>query len=169
MDGYKMDYDIPRNLYAFSLSGFTSRILWRLKPLNMCYEVWPNNIDHYLQMLVYEQPKYILGLGTYFGIDQDNIRIETVTKNQFRNTLIETNYQITKKLILEPFVRQVPQAKLASALGNSWCNLISWKIARLIEKGEVQSQYTFLHIPKSFRVSAAIEIIESMIQEICYN
>ncbi len=52
---------------------------------------------------------------------------------------------------------------MLSALGNSWCNLVSWKIMRLIEKGELQAKYNFLHIPKSFRTNTVIEIIEAMV------
>lgn len=128
----------------------------------MCYEVWSNNVDHYLQMLVHDQPKYILGMGTYSGIDQDAIRIETITKNQFRNEAIEKDLPNTKTILLKPFVKQIDQTKYASALGNSWCNLTSWKIARLIEKGELQAKYNFLHVPKSFRANTAIEIVEAM-------
>lgn len=167
MGGYNMsEFNISRNLYGFSLSDLTSRILWRLKPLDMCYEIWPNNIDHYLQMLIHDQPKYILGIGTYSGIDQDDIRIETITKNQFCNEAIEKDLQKEKTILLQPFVRPVDQTKYASAIGNSWCNLVSWKIARLIEKGELQSRYNFLHIPKSFKTNTALEIIEAMVQDI---
>jgi len=157
------DLRIPNDLYGFSLSGLTSRILWRLKPLDMCYEVWSNNIDHYLQMIIHDQPKHILGMGTYSGVDQAEIRIETVTKNQFRNEAIDKDLPKAKEIQLQPFVRQTDQTKYASALGNSWCNLVNWKIARLIEKGELQSQYAFLHIPESFRISTVINIIEAMI------
>lgn len=157
------DFYIPNNLYGFSLSGLTSRILWRLKPLDMCYEVCANNIDHYLQILIHDQPKYILGLGSYSGVDQDAIRIETVAKNQFRNEAIERDLPKSKTVTLQPFVRKINQTKYADALGNSWCNLVSWQIARLIEKGELQSSYNFLHIPESFRINTAIKIIEAMV------
>lgn len=80
--GYNMDeFEIQHNLYGFSLSSLTSKILWRLKPLEMCYQVFSNNIDHYLQMLIHDQPKCILGMGTYSGVAQDKIRIETIVKN----------------------------------------------------------------------------------------
>lgn len=157
------EFSIPNYLYGFSLSSLTSRILWRLKPLNMCYEVWSNNVDHYLQMLVHDQPKYILGMGMYSGIDQDAVRIETVIKNQFRNETIEDDLPKSKTILLKPFVRKIDQTKYASALGNSWCNLVSWKIARLIEKGELRSSYNFLHIPESFSTYTAIKIIEAMV------
>lgn len=157
------DFIIPKNIYGFSLSGFTSKILWQLKPLDMCYQVWPNNIDQYLEILIHDQPKYILGIGTYSGIDSELIRIETVTKNQFRNDVIDKKFSISKELPIKPFVKQTPQTKFASALGNSWCNLISWKIMRLIEGKKLNSRYTFLHIPGSFGFKYALDVIEKAI------
>ncbi len=115
--GYNMDeFSIPNNLYGFSLSGLTSKILWSLKPLDMCYEVWPNNVDHYLQMLVHDQPKYILGMRTYSGVDQDAIRIETITKNKFRNEAIEKDLPTTKTFLLKPFLKQIDRTKYAFCL-----------------------------------------------------
>lgn len=164
MDGFDMDeFYIPHDLYGFSLPGFTSKLLWQLKPLDMCYNVWSNNIDHYLQMLIHDQPKYILGMGTYLGIDQDAIRIETIVKNQFRNDAIEKEFSISKKLLIRPFIKQVAQAKYASAIGNSWCNLVSWKIVRLIENKTLHSKYSFLHIPQSFSFKNSMNFIEAMI------
>lgn len=150
------------NLYGFSLSGQTSRILWKLKNVDMCYEVWSNNIDHYLKMLIHDQPKYILGLGTYTGVDKDSIRIETISKNQFRNDVIENDFPISKQIVITPFVKESENTKLASALGNSWCNLISYKIMRLIENKELNSKYTFLHIPSSYDFNKAVEIIDEV-------
>ncbi len=165
MAGFNMaeEFYIPRNLYGFSLSGFTSKLLWRLKPLDMCYNVWPNNIDRYLEMLIHDQPKHIVGLGTYPGVDQDFIRIETLAKNQFRNSVIEKEFPLSKKLLIKPFVKQVPGAKFASGLGNSWCNFVSWKIVRLIEGKILQSQYSFMHIPNSFVFRNALETVELML------
>lgn len=156
------ELNIHNNLYSFSLSGQTSRILWKLKNVDMCYEVHSNNIDHYLKMLIHDQPKYILGLGTYIGVDKDNIRIETVTKNQFRNDVIEDDFPISKQIIINPFIKQSENTKLATALGNSWCNLISYKIMRLIENKELNSKYTFLHIPSSFNSNFAVDIIDRL-------
>ena len=160
------DLDLTNNLFGFSLSGQTSRILWKLKNVDMCYEVYSNNIDHYLKMLIHDQPKYILGMGTYTGVDKDNIRIETVTKNQFRNDVIENAFLISKQIVIDPFVKESENTKIASALGNSWCNLISWKIMRLIENKELKSQYTFLHIPSSFNSDFAVEIIDRLTEQL---
>lgn len=157
------DFSIQNNLYGFALSGLTSRLLWRLKPLRMCYSVWPNNIEQYLDILLHDQPKYIVGLATYSGGDPNFIKIETLTKNQFRNSVIENELPMSKKLLIKPFVKQIPQTKYASALGNSWCNLVSWKIVKLIEDEKLNSQYTFLHIPDSFKYRETLEVLEEML------
>lgn len=154
---------VPVYLYGFSLSGFTSKILWQLKSLDMCYQVWPNNLDRYLKILTHDQPKRILGIGTYSGVDRDHIRIETVTRNQFRNDVIDNEFLMSEEIPIKSFVKQVPRTKFTSALGNSWCNLVSWKIMRLIENKTLNSQYSFLHIPSQFSFNDALEIIEAMI------
>lgn len=156
------ELSIHNNLYGFSLSGQTSRLLWKLRNVDICYEIHSNNIDHHLKMLIHDQPKYILGMGTYTGVDKDKIRIETITKNKFRNDVIENNFPISKQIIISPFIRESVNTKLASALGNSWCNLISWKIMRLIENKELNSKYTFLHIPSSFNSDFALDIIDRL-------
>ena len=158
--------NISNNLYGFSLSGQTSRILWKLKNVDMCYEVHSNNIDHYLKMLIHDQPKYILGMGTYTGVDKDSIRIETITKNQFRNDVIKNDFPISKQIMISPFVKESENTKLASALGNSWCNLISYKIMKLIENNELNSKYTFLHIPSSFNSDFAMDIIDRLTEQL---
>jgi pyrrolidone-carboxylate peptidase len=53
---------------------------------------------------------------------------------------------------------------MADKLGNSWCNLISWKIMRIIKDGSLHSRFTFLHIPKVFPRAQAIEVINHMIK-----
>jgi len=155
--------DLIHYLYGFAFAGLPAKILYRLKAPDMCYIVYPNTIDHYLKMLIHDQPTYIFGMGIYSGVDQDSIRIETVAKNQFNNDAIEEEFPKSQTLILQPFVKELYQTKFASALGNSWCNLVSWNIASLIEKGELRSKYMFLHIPNSFKINLAIETIEALI------
>lgn len=97
MDGFNMDYEIPHNLYGFSLSGLTSRILWRLKPLDMCYQIWPNNIGQYLQILLHDQPKYILGMGTYtviyeFKCWENQHTIPTLVRSAFHERTLEFRF-----------------------------------------------------------------------------
>jgi pyrrolidone-carboxylate peptidase len=92
--------------------------------------VYPNNVEHYLEMLLHDQPPYILGLGTYSGVDQDQIR----------------------KVTINSFLSENSQMKSAEAMGNSHCNLVSWKIMQLINQGKLNAQYTFLHIPKNMKM-----------------
>lgn len=56
--------------------------------------------------------------------------------------------------------------KYATAMGNSWCNLISWKIVELIQNGKLKSHYTFVHIPKDFPISEAAEIINDALLQL---
>lgn len=75
-------------LYAFALTNSLGQVLYKLKAPNHCYIVWSNNIEHYLSLLLHDQPDHILGMGIYSGIDQDAIRIETIATNKFRNNPI---------------------------------------------------------------------------------
>lgn len=154
-------------LYAFVLTSSLGRLLYQLKEPDCCYIVWSNNIDHYLDLLLHDQPKFILGMGVYSGVDQDAIRIETYTINQFRNNPIEFDTNSPKKLFIDPFSKPlVDNSKLASGLGNSWCNLISWKIMRLINQKKLNSRYTFLHIPKLYPLYKSKKIIEEMLKAV---
>jgi pyrrolidone-carboxylate peptidase len=113
-------------------------------------------------MLLHDQPSRILGLGTYSGVDQDKIRVETVATNRFRNDSIEANapVEININNYLEPSSENF---KMASALGNSYCNLISWKIMRLISDGSLKSKYSFLHIPKGLYHTDLISLIDRLL------
>lgn len=139
---------LRQQIYGFAL-GSTGRLLYRLKNIDCCYLVFPNNLDKYLDMLVHDQPPYILGLGSYSGVDQDKIRIETICSNQFHNDLVDGD-QYTE-VEIKPFLEPSATMKYAKAIGNSYCNQVSWKIMQLINNGKLNSQYTFLHIPKTMK------------------
>lgn len=150
-------------IYGFALNGGTGRILYRLKQIDCCYLVHPNNVEHYLKMLLRDQPPYILGLGTYSGVDQDQIRIETVCSNQFRNEYIPGNEK--QKVKLNSFLWDNWQMKLTEAMGNFHCNLVSWKIIQLINQGKLNAQYTFLHIPRNMKPWVVTEVIDQKLFE----
>ncbi len=150
-------------IYGFALSGGTGRILYRLKQIDCCYLVYPNNVEHYLEILLHDQPSYVLGLGTYSGVDQDQIRIETICTNQFRNDYVDGKDK--QKVKINPFLSDNFEMKLAEAMGNSHCNLVSWKIMQLINQCELNAQYTFLHLPKNMRPWVATDIIDQKLSE----
>lgn len=149
-------------IYGFAL-GSTGRLLYRLKNTDCCYLIYPNNLNHYLSMLLHNQPPYILGLGSYSGVDQDQIRIETICTNQFRNDFIDGDQYI--ETAIKPFLKPTETMKYANAIGNSYCNQISWKIMQLINQGKFSSQYTFLHVPKTFDFRTAIDVIDLALLE----
>ena len=139
---------LSKQIYGFAL-GNTSRLLYRLKNIDCCYLVFPNNLDKYLDMLIHDQPSYILGLGSYSGVDQDKIRVETICSNQFRNDFVDGD-QYTE-VEIKPFLQPSTAMKYTKAIGNSYCNQTSWKIMQLINQGKLRSQYAFLHIPKTMK------------------
>lgn len=131
-----------KQIYGFALGG-TKNLLYRLKNIDCCYLVFPNNLDMYLDMLIHDQPDYVLGLGSYSGVDQDKVRIETICTNQFRNNLIDSN--TPQKMEINPFLQPTNKMKYASAIGNSYCNLVSWKIMQLInQKGSSPNTLSFM-------------------------
>lgn len=90
-------------------------------------------------------------MGTYSGVNQNQIRIETVCTNQFHNEYTAGN--------------EKQKIKLAEAMGNSHCNLVSWKIMQLINQSKLNAQYTFLHIPRNMKPWVVTEIIDKKLIE----
>lgn len=116
-----------------------------------------------MEMIIHDQPKYILGLGSYSGIDNDKIRIEQVCTNKFRNNTYDGNPY--KEIQINSFIKPSSIFKYASGIGNSYCNLNSYRIMSLIEEKRLSSQYTFLHIPKSMNHFEASREIDKALKE----
>lgn len=149
-------------IYGFAFGrNLSASVLWRLKNIDCCYQIFPNNLDRYLQMLLHDQPEYILGLGVYSGVDQDKIRIETKCSNQFRNDFIKGNE--FEEILISPYLKPSILTKYAEGIGNSYCNMVSWQIMQLILQKKLRSQYTFLHIPKSLGTITLVKEIDSLL------
>jgi len=103
-----------------------------------------------------------LGLGVYTGIEQGKILIETTCSNQFRNGFIERN--APQKIIIKPYLKPYEHSKFSEGMDNSFCNIASWRIIKLISEGKLLSQYTFLYLPKSMKVRLAISEIDTMLE-----
>ena len=147
---------LSKQIYGFAL-GSTSRLLYRLKNIDCCYLVFPNNLDKYLNMLIHDQPPYILGLGSYSGVDQDKIRIETICSNQFRNDFVDDNQYAETEI--KPFLKPTAMMKYAKTIGNFYCNQISWKIMQLINQGKLHSQILISRKPSNTRIKYRIWIL----------
>lgn len=135
-------------IYAFAFQKWNIgvRVLYRLNNIDHCYPVWPNNFSRYLDMLIHDQPEYVLGLGSYPGRDQDHIRIETVCTNRFGNGFLAGNILQTRQI--NSFIPLLPGFKLADNLGTFWCNRASWEITGLIQSGKLSARFAFLHLPQ---------------------
>lgn len=139
--------------FAFTKRNISYQTLYCLRNIDCCYLLWgEKSINKYLEFLLEHQPEFILGLGIYTGRDQKKIRIETKCSNGLSKTDIN------------PFLKPYQNSIFAESIGNSFCNLASWKIMELINLGNLKSRYTFLHLPKSMAPSFAVEEIESMIK-----
>ena len=150
---------MKNQIYGFALGKTrTSKILYSLSKVDHCYLLFKNNLGHYLSVVLRGRPKYLLGLGTYSGIDQEKIRIETKCTNQFRNKLVDENR--LQQMQITPFIKENQYMKIANKLGNSYCNFFSWKIMRFIKQHNLETQYTFLHIPNKFDWRLAVTSID---------
>ena len=154
---------INRNL-GFAFKGNSSENI--LAKLNWADEKFAlsgaSSIKRLLEMIGIEKFQLILGLGVYTGRDQDKIRIEQVCTNKFRNDLISIN--APEKYQISSFLTSLKNSKYAYRMGNSWCNLVSWKIMTLINKLGLETQYTFLHIPNRMSINDALKEINTMIK-----
>jgi pyrrolidone-carboxylate peptidase len=150
-------------MYIFAFKNTIAEKIARNLPQDNVYYLngRKESIDRFLDHLLAIKPKKILGLGSYSGIDKKKIRIETICKNKFRNNRIFNN-QI-KQFDINYFVAPSEKLKLSSGSGNSYCNLVSALIMNAIRSNKLESQYTFLHIPKTFDSKMALVTIQEII------
>jgi hypothetical protein len=149
--------------FAFSKRNISAATLWGLKHINHRYQVWPNNLDRYLDLLLHDQPAYVLGLGLYSGRDREKIRIETKCTNKLSRGYSEGNKLI--EVPLNPFLVPSGGSKYGQRMGNSLCNLTSWKIMKLVNSGRLRSRYTFLHLPKTMKTPRVVAEVDKMLAD----
>lgn len=151
--------------FAFSRRNISSSTLYNLNNLDNRYLLFGKvSIDKYCEKLLKDQPEYILGMGIYTGRDQTHLRIETRCSNKFRREYINSNSLI--ELEIKPFVDPSEDIILAQSIGNSWCNLISYKILSLIKAHKLNSNYTFIHLPKKMGVEYISELLNNQLKSI---
>lgn len=150
--------------FAFGSGNVSAWTLWKIKNIDCCYQIFPNNLDRYIEMLLRDQPECILGLGVYSGVDQDKIRIETKYTNKFRDDFIDSSS--LQEFNINPYLKPSILSKYSNSIGDTYCNLVSWKILQLIIQKKLQSQYCFLHIPTKIKVWTVAKEIMLMIEEL---
>ncbi len=115
-------------------------------------------IAAFVERLDLTQYNRILGLGMYGGPDKGELRVEVVATSQFRN-----QGRGGDRLRLPSFVMAGGELKEASAMGNSYCNLVSYQLARRLMSSHEGVKFSFIHIPKSFPLENAVHIIDEAI------
>lgn len=110
--------------------------------------------------------EHIIGLGQYTGKDKDKIRIEQIASNHFRNNRIGQSEYLEIPSALKNSNFDPEYFKLARGLGNSWCNLVSYKIVESIKHNDLKVTYDFLHTPKIFDKTIATSAINNLILDI---
>lgn len=136
----KSVFSSGQQIYGFALRS-ASRTLYRVKNIDCSYIIFNNNIDHYLSMLLHDQPAYILGMGLYSGVAQDKI-------------LIEKMYP--------PFLKQTRLGENESKIKHADNALISLRILEAIKNGQLNAKYSFLHIPNTLKSWVASKKIDEM-------
>lgn len=102
----------------------------------------------------------------YNGRDTDRIRVETHCSNKFRNRIIGKKSEILK---INYFLQPTENSRLANGIGNSYCNYTSYQIMKMIEQKKINAQYTFLHIPKSFKKEKTVKEIKQMLNQVQHD
>lgn len=114
-------------------------------------------IDELVGYIQQEDYDYVLGMGMYSGRDQDQLRIEKECSSQFRNDKDDLEY-----VTLPYFMKPDENIKEVTGIGNSWCNLVSYKIMKKISP----NHFTFLHIPKTFDVNKAVKLVDKQLAKL---
>lgn len=123
----------------------------------------PDEITSFINKQLLKEPKYILGLGDYSGKDTDRLRIELSCSNKFRNKLLGERLETFQ---ISEFLSSQHVSKYAKGIGNSYCNLISYKFAQNILRSNLETKYGFIHIPKEFDMKEAAKEIEKLISKL---
>ncbi|MBD3329346.1 hypothetical protein GF357_02520 [Candidatus Dojkabacteria bacterium] len=153
--------------FAFQKRNISCRTLYNLKQVDARYLLWgAKSMDAYIERrLLPDQPDHILGMGVFYGNVKHQVRIETKFCNKFKNKLLDGVQQI-ESVEIDPFLK-IPDEETdciySDNLTTSYCNLISWKIVKLIEEGKLRSKYCFLHIPKRMDLDRVCVVVERMI------
>lgn len=161
---------MKRKLYGFAFTkrNISCQTLYSLNKIDHRYLLWgAETMDRYINnVLLKEQPEYVLGMGVYYGRVKHKVRIETQCNNKYKGKFIGVDEPVD--IPMEPFLQPVENAVLTDGIGTSYCNLVSLKILKQIHEGNLKSKYTFLHIPKKMNKDLAVTTVQKMIDQIVY-
>ncbi len=109
------------------------------------------------------EPLHIIAIGDYSGRNNNEIRIELVCKNKFRNKDIaqEPSYKFNSYYeniyLKNPKLIPISFKLKNTGMGNNYCNLFSYKLNEYISKlpKDLKSKiyFDFLHVPSQFHAT----------------
>ncbi|NTW62260.1 hypothetical protein HGB25_02530 [Candidatus Saccharibacteria bacterium] len=133
---------IPENKTAIICFKGNASEIYARKYYGHCNIYAINSSEHAIEQLLcdvdFSRYEYVIGIGQYSGRDRDKVRIEQTCSAQFRN-----KNRGAQRIPIPYFLKPDDQMKLADGIGNSYCNLLSYKIVTNFP----DIKYTFLHIP----------------------
>lgn len=120
-------------------------------------------IDKFVSELDLGLYEYIIGFGLYTGPDKDKLRVETQYTSKFKTSTMEG---LPGTISVEPLFRENENIKSAKAIGNSYCNLVSYKFTQRISEEGACTKYNFIHVPRGFDIDLAVETIHEQLESL---
>lgn len=140
-------------LYAFK-NNISAHVAYNIKPADTIILDTKNKttveseIVNLLELIKNSNYKYIIGIGTYTSTT--DLRIELSAKNKFRNSVINNLKDSKHRLGISQFLASqdnLEKVVFGRKMGNSFCNLSSYKIREFIELHNLNCQNGFIHVP----------------------
>lgn len=119
----------------------------------MVFEKFDSKLEKFFDLIEALKPELIVGFGEFSGRFSKDIKIETVCRNKFRNSVLgeKESFDLYAgdeliKLINSKFSNI--NYSLSHGMGNSWCNLSAYRICSYLESKAVSTKFSFVHVKK---------------------
>lgn len=152
---------MKRTLYFSFRGNIAERVLVKMAIAGIDKVYLPSSeksIRAFVDGLELEYYGRVLGLGMYSGPDKESLRVEMVATSRFRNQV-----EVGERVVLPGFLKESPGLKTTNAMGNSYCNLVSYLLVRRLESEAKQVQFNFVHIPKRYSEAEAVRILSEQL------
>lgn len=113
-----------------------------------------SRMEEFFKLINELQPDLIVGFGEFSGRFDGDIKIETVCRNRFRNSILGKkeafDLYFGSDLIstIEKCFLSI-KYKMGKGMGNSWCNLACYKICEYLRKTDSSIKLSFVHVLKT--------------------
>lgn len=132
-------------------------------------KIGKTDIDTLVNLVKNNKFNYVIGIGIH-SYNNQNIKIEKIAKNKFRNNIITTApyrfYHISEFL---PDCNETSPLNVvfSSKMGNSWCNYSAFSIRHEIEMSKLDTLNGFIHIPNNpDYIGAYVKFVQEIINSL---